>query len=626
MVRWRILGGILLAMLITVLAPPVTALPEDARELEAFIDGVMAAQFRAYDLVGGVVAVVRNGELYFSKGYGYADRESRTPVDPDRSLFRIGSATKLFTWTAVMQLVEEGKLDLDADVSDYLTAFTVPATFAEPVTMSNLMGHTAGFEDRLIGLFARGPEELRPLGELLAQELPDRVRPPGQLAAYSNHGVGLAGHVVEELTGLAWNNYLDERILGLLGMTRTSGRQPLPPELDRDLAVGYVPDGDALQPGVFEFIPLEPAGSMSATANDMARFMIAHLNEGAYGDVAILQPDTAEQMHRTHFTADPRLGGMAHGFIEQHAYGERIIGHSGGTVSFHTDLILLPEHDVGLFVSFNSPDGIQARLDFVDVFLRRYFGVVPAEDPLPAAEAETYARQVSGSYRPTRAAHSTFDKLFALFQEITVTPADQGRLIVRGLGMEPIQFAPVEALVFDQVDGHQRLLFQEDEEGRVVHGSAGNALMAYERLSWHQSSRFHFTVIAASAFLFISALIGWPLAALRHRGRGPGVLPRLARLSAWSAGGLFMGFLVGTAFVLSDPFEIMFGIPSLVPGLLVMAMAGSALVLISLALAVFAWARGYWSLAGRIHYSLVVLAGLAFVWFLGYWNLLGFRF
>ena len=125
--------------------------PTDPVELEAFIDGMMAAHMPSRDIPAATIAVVKDGELFFAKGYGFADRENRTPVEADTTLFRIASISKLFTWTAVMQLAERGQLDLDADVNTYLKSFQIPATYPEPITMKHLLSHTPGFEEGALG-------------------------------------------------------------------------------------------------------------------------------------------------------------------------------------------------------------------------------------------------------------------------------------------------------------------------------------------------------------------------------------------------------------------------------------------------------------------------------------------
>jgi CubicO group peptidase (beta-lactamase class C family) len=219
-------------------SPPARLDPND---VEAFVDGFMASYLEDKAIVGGVVAVVEHGRVVLAKGYGEADREGHRQVDPQRTLFRVGSISKLFVWIAVMQLVDRGQLDLDADVNTYLDSVQIPATFEQPITLAHLMTHTAGFEDRVLGLFARDAAAVRPLETLLAEEMPVRVRPPGVLASYSNHGTALAMLIVEQVSGVPWIEYLETRVLEPLRLGHTTFRQPVPETWLDDLAVGYRP-------------------------------------------------------------------------------------------------------------------------------------------------------------------------------------------------------------------------------------------------------------------------------------------------------------------------------------------------------------------------------------------------
>ena len=182
-----------LALVLLAACARAQMVPEwDAREVEGFVDGLMAAQKNAHHFAGAVVVIVRDGQVAFEKGYGYSDFAARQPVDSKRTLFRVASNSKMFVWTAVMQLVEEGKLDLLSDVNKYLRGLQVPPTFAEPITLENLMTHTAGFEDKVIGLFAKSVGKMQPLSGLMKAGMPRRVFPPGKVTAYSNYGTSLA--------------------------------------------------------------------------------------------------------------------------------------------------------------------------------------------------------------------------------------------------------------------------------------------------------------------------------------------------------------------------------------------------------------------------------------------------
>jgi len=300
-------------------APPATHADSSLRgvrdraELEAYLDGVVTAQLRDKHVAGATVSVVKDGALFFAKGYGYADFDRRKPVDPERTLFRIGSVSKLFTWTAVMQLAEQGKLDLDADVNTYLD-FKVPATYPQPIALKHLLTHTPGFEEDSRDLFTEDPAHITPMGRWLAAHMPARVRPPGTFSAYSNYGTALAGYIVQRVSGTPWEEYIEKHILDPLGMRQTTGRQPLPERLAADMSQGYTWTGGKFVAKKFEIITgASPAGSVSASATDMARFMLVHLGNGKLGDRRILAESTAVRMHTRSFGHDPRLPGWARG-------------------------------------------------------------------------------------------------------------------------------------------------------------------------------------------------------------------------------------------------------------------------------------------------------------------------
>jgi CubicO group peptidase (beta-lactamase class C family) len=304
--------------------------PTDPAELEAFLDGLLAQQMEANHIAGAAVSVVKDGVLFFAKGYGHADLEKGIPVDPEQTVFRIGSTTKVFTWTAVMQLVEQGKLDLDADVNTYLD-FRIPDTYPQPITLRHLLAHTAGFEDLYLDFVSLKVEDQVPPRRWLASHLPGWVRPPGDTAAYSNYGTALAGYIVARVSGQSYDEYIQEHILDPLGMAHSAALATLHPDVAAHESVGY-----KYEDGAFQVFPRfygprvgAPMGFMGASATDMARFMIAHLQNGRYSDAEIaetriLRESTARQMHSTLFTHDPRLLGTAYGFFDFSDNGQRI--------------------------------------------------------------------------------------------------------------------------------------------------------------------------------------------------------------------------------------------------------------------------------------------------------------
>jgi len=604
-----------------VLAQEAQPAPTTA-DLSAFFDGLMPVQLEAHHVPGAVVTVVSDGEIVFARGYGHADVGARTAVDPDATLFRIGSVTKLFTYTAAMQLVETGELDLDTDVNTYLPEPLVPEAYGQPVTAAHLMTHTAGFEESLDGLFARDAEAMAPLGEILERELPARVRPPGQLSGYSNHGVGLLGHLVERISGLSYEAYLEERILGPLDMRATTARQPLPASLEDDMSIGYVYAGGEFVAQPFTLVPLAPAGAVSASGTDMARFMLAHLQDGALDGARILEDDTAQRMKTRLFEHDPRIAGIAHGFYQSRIAGEPVLGHDGGMPSFISRLALFPERNVGLFVAYNGAGGALAQEALARAFVERYF---PHEPPPPAGHDVPPAQlnAVAGSYLSTRSVQVGDEKLINLFMTMNVAPSGEGGLRITSLAQPPMTVLPVEPGLWRDPDSGQRVV-TDVRDGRRVLFVENAPVMAFQEVPWHARPGLHGAVFVVSVVLLLSVVAVAPFTAVLHRRLRdrPSALHRWGRAVLVTAAALLLAFVVALGVAVSDVQELTFGLPPTLEVLVALLPVAAVLVAIALVITPIAWARGVWSRTGRVHYLLGALAGLALVVQAVYWHLL----
>jgi len=613
----------------------------DGEELEAFLDGVIESQMATEKVAGAVVAVVHAGEISLLKGYGLADVATGRPVDPRRTLFRPGSISKLFTWTAVMQLVEQGKLDLDADVNDYLQGVSVPAAFGAPVTLAHLMTHTAGFEDRMFGLFSASPDRMTPLAELLAHELPTRVMPPGDAVAYSNYGTALAGLVIEQVSGLPFERYVEQHILEPLDMHRTTFDQPLPQALAADMSEGYFVRNGRFEAGPFEYVRPSPAGGLSGTAADMANFMIAHLQDGRFrqdrgdgedgedGDGRILRAETAQRMHTRLHSHDPRLNGFAHGFMELDRNGQRVIGHGGDTIFFHSGLALLPEHDLGVFVAYNSQDaGISAFL-LLQLFIDHYFpgGAQARVAPSTSGSAEELAR-FAGIYGGTRKPHTTPDKIMGLAFVLGVRPAPDGAALLMA---DPLfgesRWLQRGPLLFERADAPGLRVFQEDPAGQVYRVADGTfPIMAFDRLGTFSSPNFQLAVPVLSLLTLISGLFVWPIGAVRRwRSAAPRRTgrARARRGLAFATSLGFVSFVGLLGATMSDPLEAIFGPPASFTTLLWFALAVAALTPVQLIATVTAWRDSTETTGARLYYSASALAAAGFALWLQHWNLLG---
>lgn len=602
----------------------------DARDLEAFFDGAIRVQMENKHIAGGVVAVVANGKVVFTKGYGYADIAARQQVDPETTMFRIASISKPFTWTAVMQQVEAGKLDLNEDVNKYLMkGVQIPSTMQQPITLKNFLTHTPGFDDYVIGLFAHEPDK-RPLGEILKAQMPLRVRPPGTLASYSNHGTALAGYVVECVANQPWEEYIEQKITKPLGMTHTLVRQPAANQLPAEVSKSYKWEGGQYVVQGFEYCPAAPAGCISSSAGDMAKFMLAHLGDGQLGNVRILKTETTKQMREPLFRHDDRVSAMCYGFFEEKRHGVRLIGHGGDTLYFHSLMQLIPEKNVGIFLSFNTDTSAGVRDQIQEAFLQRYF-----PQPLqPRAKSVTgfseRSSKIAGEYGGTRYSHTSIAKLGALLSiaEVTINPDETITITV---AEKASRYVEKEPFLFRELDGTREALFQTDKEGNVVHLFFGNGPHSSAiKLRWYETSTVQLGLLFVSLGVFATAVLIWPAVGWTLRGLTSETIRRtwLSALLSWLTwlmcllGILFVG---GLTAVLTDPSEIAFGLTPLAQKLLWLPPVIAGLSVITLLGCLLAWIARYWRVSGRLHYTLVALAGVGLVWFMYHWNLLVYQ-
>jgi CubicO group peptidase (beta-lactamase class C family) len=602
----------------------------DPAELEAFMDGVVETQLAAYNTAGATVAVVKNGALFFAKGYGYADIKERKRVQADKTLFRIASISKLFVWTAVMQLVEQGKLDLNTDVNTYLTQFKIPDTYDEPITLSHLMTHTAGFEEHILHLFVKDADLLLPLGDILAKELPARVRPPDVIVSYSNHGTAIAAYIIEQVSGKPWNEYVEQNILKPLEMTQTTFRQPVPQELLEDISKGYTYSGGEFQEQAFVYVPLAPVASASSTATDMANFMIAHLESGRFGDSHIFHAKTAHQMHRALFRHAQEVNPIAHGFFDISRNGQWVIGHNGNILYFHSQIALLPEQNVGLFVSYNSQGGAKAARKTYELFMNRYYPPGNIQMPTPIENAPDRLQRFTGSYFSSRRVHSRFTKLGALLQTVKISLTDDGAL--KTTGSETTRWIETKPLIFRKENGLGTLVFREDDQGRITHMFIGDIpYIALERVGFTDSITLHGILAITAILLFLTTTFSWPFAAIirwRHHVKvnRRTHIPRLAYIAAWGASLLFIVVAAFIAVGVSDPYAVIFDIPVWIKASLVLAMLSALMTIGVLIYTVLIWKAGKGSLWGRVYYTAVMLALVSTIWQLNHWKLLGFHY
>lgn len=379
-------------------APPIQPVAQHFAGLDHFIDGVVAQQIMAREVAGAVVTIVKDGQIVFNRGYGFADVENGIAVDAAHSLFRPGSVSKLLTWAALMQQVEAGRVDIDADVNTYLD-FAIPPFSDEPIRVRHLLTHTPGMSDAP-GIITRDPAKLLAFRDWMKANLPRRVWPAGTEVSYSNYGAALAGYIVEQVTGTDFDSYVEANLFAPLGMMATSFREPLPAPLAARLVRGYRLEGGRFVAQPDELISaIAPAGSASSSGPDMARFMMAILNQGSLDGHRFLQPDSVQFLLSDAAAMAPDLPGMAHGFFVYRSAGPRLVGHGGNTADFHSMMALAPEQGLGFFISMTGGAGSYgARTELSDLLIGRLF----PEQPMPRIARPENEPVPGGAFRINR--------------------------------------------------------------------------------------------------------------------------------------------------------------------------------------------------------------------------------
>jgi hypothetical protein len=488
------------------------------------------------------------------------------------------------------------------------------------------------------------PRDLVPVREYLVSNMPARVHRPGELAGYANFNAVLAGYIVARVSGQPYDQYVQEQILDRLGMAHSTARSPIPPHLRPLASTGYT-----YEDGVFRSFPDYtgqpaglPSGGHQATVTDMARFMIAHLQGGRYGDgtaaeARILKEPTTQQMHSTLYTPDPRLLGTAYGFFDVSDNGQRTVGHSGYSPPMHSLLLLLPDRNLGVFVVYNSAGGGELTLQhtgFQRAFFDHYYAAPPVAPVQPPADFAARAGRFVGSYRLSSSPSTTFIKLVELFGSYRVPISDPGDgsllLVVQG---HEWRFVEVEPLRFRQVDGPFWAVFREDGAGRITH-MVTDLMPQYGtvKLDWYETNGFHMALALGCVLAFLSVI---PVALVRFvRSRRPSGDREPVARGARAAYGIMLGISVLNLLFVAGVVGVkqwgmtseLHAVSSFTKAVLGLGVLAAVLAVGALVYAALTWARGYWGVATRAHYTLVTVAAVAFVWFMDYWNLLGWRY
>lgn len=345
-----------------------------AKEVKAFTDAYFAKPEISKMLAGALVVIVKDDKVLLNTGYGYADLETKEKIDPDRTLFRMASISKSITATAVMQLVEEGKIDLNQDITTYMPDIKIVNNTGKPVTVEHLLTHTTGFDytdiDSVPPQFIQNDEVS--LADFVQASTPEVIRLPGEVYRYDNLASSMQGYIVERVSGQPFEEYVNTHIFAPLQMKHAAFR--MEQNTIENLATGYNTNREPLKP--YPNMPtISPGGGMFATGTDMANFITAHLNKGQFRSSRILKEETMRLMHQTHVDAAgiPLMSYGFESFFHSSHHGQTVIGKGGDLNGYHSWLWLLPDQNIGGMIVVNSDTSIPIREEFFAAFMNHFY-------------------------------------------------------------------------------------------------------------------------------------------------------------------------------------------------------------------------------------------------------------
>ena len=614
-------------------ATPPSPHPLEKADLEAFFDGLVPLQMERSDVAGATVLVMRDGKELLKKGYGYSDGTKKSAVDPDTTMFRLASISKLFTWVSVMQLAEQGKLDIDADVNKYLD-FQIAPAFNKPITLRNLMTHTGGFEEVVHDIIFVDPKKAHSLRDFMIQNQPHRMYPPGEIPAYSNYGVGLAGYIVERVSAEPFEQYVSEHIFLPLGMKHSSFNEPMTAELAPYVSDGYRATTEKPAIG-FEIFNPAPAGGVSSAAGDMEKFALALLNGGELDGHRILKTETRDAMWARQFGTSDSLPPICMGFYQTWRNDLRFIGHDGDLVAFHSMFLMEPTQKLVLFVSYNSAGSASKnRTELLDGFADRYFPTYtsPSFQKFPVEQL----KDIVGNYQSTRRADSTKLAIGNPGGQAVAKVDKEGVLtldVAKNLRGHTRKWKPIGKDLWQADDDQARIFAIRDSSGKIVRLAVNFAGVQLQRVPWYEHKMLVGLFLATSLIILLLVVVATLIRLFRRLFFGkrpqlkpqPGTLwismgPRVAAF-AWILVFVFLVALLGTLQNEDLPafstIQRYFWLITWFSGLAIF------FSIFAVVAGVRIWQRADVRSISRVKFSLVAAACIFLTWYSIHWNLLG---
>jgi len=603
------------------------------KEVEKFTDEFFSENMDKYHVPGAAIAYVKDGQISFMKGYGYSDVENKISVDPEKTVFGIASVSKLLTATAVMQQYEEGNIDLNKNVNEYLINFKVKDTFKEPVTMKSLLTHSSGFIQSSIGIGTRDPREVKELGDYLKTAIPKREYEPNTFFSYSNQGMSLAGHIVENISGMKFEDYIQERIFKPLNMENSSFKQPLPENIEHNKAVsyGYWTQKKILFRSEPMFYEILPAGGCYTTVYDMSKFIISNLSGGKYNGNQILKETTMEEMHKQQFTNNEKMPGQAYGFWESFENNKRALFHTGTSDGYASLIYMIPEENIGFMLCYNLASE-KFRSEFLTTFLDKFYPVADSETIAHLKDYKERVNQYDGLYWNVEKPRDTIDKLEVLMSDglVRAKGNEDGTLKLTGYyGEDMGDYIEIEPEVFQKVNGEEIITFKESssKENRSYLYIKNNA---FEKVRWYENPMISIIFALFSLFVVMASHFIWIQAFIREKAinKKRSILEKYASYIGLFSSVLILIFCITTAIITLKlgKYAFMFGIPFSLKVILVIPILLCGISVCLLAISILAWKNSYWTRLKRYFFTIYTVAVVMFLMCLEFWNMVGVKY
>lgn len=607
----------------------------NSEDLQQFMDKFFNENMDKYSIPGAAIVVVKDGKEVFKKGYGYSDIKQKTLVEPDKTVFPAASVSKLFTATAIMQLQEEGKIDLNENIDKYIQPYKIINNYKEPVTCRNLLTHSSGVDEASeLNGNTRDEKSIKSQEYYFDNHIPRVVREPNTVSRYSNQGYNLLGYVVEKVSGISYEEYIKKNILKPLKMDSSLVRLK---NNNTTKSYGYGGIDGTYNESSLAYQYTSGSAGINATVKDMENFMIAHLNNGEFQGNRLLNKKTSMMMKDKQFSNDNSLPGMGYGFIRSNRNGQEILKHEGALPSGSTTtLFLMPKEGLGIYVATNSLNPLP--FNFEDEFLNYFYpnksNSFNEIKPNPAKNFSEY----EGTYRSYDGiAKSNIMKIGFLFDpsmDMKIKDNKDGTLTLNEYtsAKEEVTTTLVQKKdgVFVRKDGRGDFAFKTDSNGKITYSFNDVSHNSFEKINFFEGRTFNIAIFIIAMLIFIINIIRTATLFIKRKLKKTAckscksikLIKRINLvINVLNIVGIVGAVIMAMTMISINDFTFAYLLYTFL-GFLIVSTILSICGLINL---IYIWIKNRIKRSEKIYFTILTIINFIFIWFIYYFNLLGFN-